>query len=133
MVKPSTAPWYEASCPGSYTPPKMDSHWGMHSNLRPVRCSFTHPCSSQRRNNSSQWELRIKRPPGAEKTLACVESPAPIGSGTLDRGFPARGFYTHAPPPPPPPPPPPHRQAPPSPLLRMRCRNMRWNAQRSVT
>ena len=31
-----------------------------------------------------------------------------------------------------PPPPPPYRQAPPSPLLRMRCRNMRWNAQRSV-
>ena len=26
MVRPSTAPSYEASCPGSYTPPKMDFH-----------------------------------------------------------------------------------------------------------
>ena len=26
MVRPPTAPWYEASYPGSYTPPKMDSH-----------------------------------------------------------------------------------------------------------
>ena len=75
----------------------------MHSTLRPVRCSFTHPRSSQWRNNSFQRELRIKRPTGAEKTLACVKSPAPIGSGTGDRGFPARGFHAHAPPPPPPP------------------------------
>ena len=127
MVRPSTAPSYDASCPGPYTPPKMDCHWGMHSNLRPVRCSFTHPRSSQWRNNSSQWELRNKRPAGAEKTLAYVKSPAPISSGTGERGFPARGFHAHAPPPP--------RTAspPPSPRLRMRCRNMCRNAQRSVT
>ena len=42
MVMPSTAPSYEASYPGSYTPPKMDSHCGMHSNLRPERCKL-HP------------------------------------------------------------------------------------------
>ena len=54
MVRPPTAPSYEASCPGSYTPPKMDSYRGMHSNLRPVRCSFTHPRSSRWRNHSSQ-------------------------------------------------------------------------------
>ena len=54
MVRPSTAPSYEASSPGSYSPAKMDSHWGMHSNLRPERCSFTHPLSSRWRNNSSQ-------------------------------------------------------------------------------
>ena len=46
-------------------------------------------------------------PPGPEKTLACVQSPAPIGSGTGDRGFPTRGFHAHAPPPPPVPPGPP--------------------------
>ena len=33
------APSYEASCPESYIP--MYAHWGMHSNLRPERCSFT--------------------------------------------------------------------------------------------
>ena len=54
MVRTSTVPSYEASCPRSYSFPKMDYHWGMHSNLRPVRCSFTHPRSSQWRNNSSQ-------------------------------------------------------------------------------
>ena len=43
MVRPSTAPWYEAPCPGSYVPPKMDSHWGTHSNWRLERGSFTHP------------------------------------------------------------------------------------------
>ena len=43
-------------------PPKMDSHWGMHSNLRPERCSFTHPLSSQCRQHSSQWDPRIKAP-----------------------------------------------------------------------
>ena len=54
IVRPSTAPLYEASCPGSYTPHKMDSHWGMHSNLRPDRCRLYHPLSSQWRNHSSQ-------------------------------------------------------------------------------
>ena len=46
MVRPSAAPSYEAACPGSYTPPKMDSHCGMHSNLHPERYSFHHPLSS---------------------------------------------------------------------------------------
>ena len=46
MVRPSTAPSYEASSPGSYTPSKMDSRWGMHSNLRPERCGYTQPLSS---------------------------------------------------------------------------------------
>ena len=63
MLRPSTAPSYEACVPGHTPPPKMDSHWGMHSNLRPERCSFTHPRSSRWRNNISQWELRINPPP----------------------------------------------------------------------
>ena len=79
-------------------PPQIVSPWGMHSNLRPERCSFTHPRSSQWRSNSSQWELRIKRPPGPEKTFACIKSLAPIGSGMGDRGFPASGFHAHTPP-----------------------------------
>ena len=78
----------------------------MHSNLRPERYNFTHPLSSHWRNNSSQWELRIKRPPGPEKSLAYVKSPAPIGSGMGDKGFLGRGFHAHAPPPPVPPAPP---------------------------
>ena len=127
MVRPSTAPSYEASCPGSYTPPKMDSHWGMHPNLRPERCRFTHPLSSQWRKHSSQWDPRIKAARRPIKTLAYVKSPAPIGSVMGDRGFPDRGFHAHAPPPPvcrqPPPP---------APLLRMRCRKRRRNAQRRV-
>ena len=110
MVRPFTAPSYEASCPGSYTPPKMDSHWEMHSNLRPERCTFTHPRSFQWRNNNSQWERRIKRPPGPEKSLAYVKSQAQFDSGMGDRGFPARGFHAHARPPPVP-------RAPPLPLV----------------
>ena len=111
MVRPLTAPLYEASCPGSYNPPKMDSHWGMHSNLRPERCSFTHPLFSHWRKHSSQLELHIKAPSGPVKTLACVNSPAPIGSGMGDSGFPGKGFLCPCPPRPrvpPAPPPPPH-------------------------
>ena len=100
MVRPSTAPWYEASCPGSYPPQKMDSHRGMHSNVRPERYSFTHPLSSQWRNNSPQWEPRINAPRGPEKTLDCIKSPAPFGSGMGDRGFPWRRFHAMPPPPP---------------------------------
>ena len=37
----------------------------MHSNLRPERCSFTHPLPSQCRKHSSQWDPRIKAPRGA--------------------------------------------------------------------
>ena len=46
MVRRSMAHSYEASCPGSYIPPKMDAHGGMHSNLRTEHCTFTHPFSS---------------------------------------------------------------------------------------
>ena len=35
MVRPFTAPLHEASFPGLYTPPKMNSHRGMYSGLRP--------------------------------------------------------------------------------------------------
>ena len=78
-------------------PPKMDSHWGMHSNLLPERCSFTRPFSSQWRKHSSQWDPRIKAPHGPVKTLACIKSTAPIGSGMGDRGFTGWGFHFHAP------------------------------------
>ena len=110
-----------------YPPKKMNSHWGMDSNLRPERCSFTHPLSSQWRKHSSQWDPRMQAPRGPVKTLAFVRSPAKIGSGMGDRVSPGRGFHAHAPPvcrqPPPPPP---------APLLRMRCRKRRRNAQRRV-
>ena len=92
------APSYEASCPGSYTPPKMDSQWGMHSDLRPERCSFTHPLSSQWRKHSSPRGPRIKAPRGPVKSLACVKSPAPIGSGMGGKAFRSKVFHAHAPP-----------------------------------
>ena len=86
-LRPSTVPSYEASCPGSHIPPQMDSQWGLHSNLRPEQCSFTHPLSSQWGKHSSQWDPRIKAPRGPVKTLACIKSPAVRGFGTL--AFPA--------------------------------------------
>ena len=88
MVGPSTAPSYEASYLGSYTPPKMDSHCGMHSSLRPERCSFTNSFSSQWRKHTSQWDPRIKAPRRLIKTLLCIKSPARIGSGMGNWGFP---------------------------------------------
>ena len=106
MVRPSTAPSYEAPCPGSYST-KMDSHWGMHSNLRPERYGFTHPLSPSGETTApTASSASSAPPPGPEKTLACVKSPAPFGSAMGDRGLPAKGFFGHAPPPPVPPGPP---------------------------
>ena len=70
----------------------------MHSNLRPERCSFTHAVSSQWRKHGFQWDPRVKAPRGPVEILGCVKSPAPIGSGMGDKGFPGRGFHADAPP-----------------------------------
>ena len=109
MVRPSTAPSYEASCPRSYTPPKNGFPLGDALQFAPGAL-LLHPPPflpvEEQQLPMGAPHQAPPPPPGAEKTLTCVKSPAPIVSGTGDRGFPARGFHAHAPPPPVPPGPP---------------------------
>ena len=42
-------------------------------------------------------EAPHQSPRGPKKTLDCVKSPAAIGSGMGDRGFPGRSFHAHTP------------------------------------
>ena len=65
----------------------MDMEWDA-LQPSPRALQFHHCFSSQCRKHSYQWVPRMKAPRGPVETSACVKSPAPIGSGMGDRGFP---------------------------------------------